>query len=102
MDTVKDLLDKQVYGDTAACPNIKGLYDWSALHLAAAAGNRLMCEILYFHSDLQLNARTETGMTALHLSCMSGFHKVVAFLVKIKADMNVQDNLGNTCLHLSS
>ena len=41
------------------------------------------------------------GLTALHISCHEGHVDVVKFLLKSKANLEIQDNEGNTALHYS-
>lgn len=58
------------------------------------------------HPDMsqvdQLNARTDMGWTPLHSAVYWNNFKSVEYLLKhAKADVNVQTNSGQTCLHLT-
>ncbi|XP_017277989.1 oxysterol-binding protein-related protein 1 isoform X1 [Kryptolebias marmoratus] len=54
-------------------------------------------------SSLNINCRSRSksasGWTALHLACSSGHRDVVEELLKAGADVNLQDELGDTPLH---
>ena len=51
----------------------------------------------------EINARTQSGETALHLSCKNGNFEIVKFLTKIQETfVDIEDNKGNTPLHYSA
>uniref|UniRef100_H3DCN8 Oxysterol-binding protein n=1 Tax=Tetraodon nigroviridis TaxID=99883 RepID=H3DCN8_TETNG len=53
--------------------------------------------------SLNINCRSRSkaspGWTPLHLACSCGHRRVVEELLKVGADINVQDNMGDTPLH---
>ena len=51
--------------------------------------------VLLLSAGANPNIQTEAGFTALMISKVSG----VVILLNAQADVNVQDNLGNTVLH---
>lgn len=70
---------------------------FSALNLAANAGNRTMVEFLLNHGA-NINARAWTGETPLHTAASDGYKAVAETLLEHKADLNAQDNYGATPL----
>lgn len=71
----------------------------TALHLAASRGNVECAETLIDHSHRE--ARDQAGMTALHLSAMKGFPKIVGLLLDHNSHGDATDSTGSTPLHLA-
>lgn len=50
-----------------------------------------------------VNAKSASGKTILHLASQKGYLEIVKYLVDEKSvDLNVQDKFGSTCLHIAS
>uniref|UniRef100_A0A3P9DIE1 Uncharacterized protein n=1 Tax=Maylandia zebra TaxID=106582 RepID=A0A3P9DIE1_9CICH len=78
------------------------------LLLHAKEGNcpqvqRLLQSRIHQNSSLNINCRSRSktcsGWTPLHLACSFGHRDVVEELLKAGADVNLQNNLGDTPLH---
>ena len=50
-------------------------------------------------ADLDVDTRDEKGNTMLCVACQNGLKRMAKIVLKNGADMNVQNNLGNTPLH---
>jgi len=50
--------------------------------------------------NIEVHEVDRKGSTALHFATISMHFKNVQALIKLGADVNAQDNDGNTCLHL--
>ena len=57
-----------------------------------------MIEILLNHSDLDVNVRDSRGASALHFACYSNSLTLVRSLLELGACVNFQDREGVTCL----
>ena len=57
---------------------------------------------LFAQQKCEVDAKTEKGYTALHGGVLSGNLKIVEKLVKHGANVNAQDNDGDTPMHLLS
>lgn len=102
-DTVTKLLDPEKYSVFIADTNAKGLDKWTALHIASALGYKQICKIMIkLAPDTKINAKTSLKRTPLHLATFNNNLKVVKFLIKSGADINLQDVEKNTPLHLAS
>jgi ankyrin repeat protein len=74
---------------------------WTLLHLATAVrSKKRSIEImeLLIESGINVNAKTEHGLTPLHLSRL--FPEKIKLLLDAGAEVNSQDNLGSSTLHL--
>uniref|UniRef100_A0A3Q3AML3 Oxysterol-binding protein n=1 Tax=Kryptolebias marmoratus TaxID=37003 RepID=A0A3Q3AML3_KRYMA len=70
------------------------------LLLYAEEGNcPLIQKLLQSRIDRSTRSKSASGWTALHLACSSGHRDVVEELLKAGADVNLQDELGDTPLH---
>ena len=71
------------------------------LHCAAGSGHLRVCQALW--TELQKFTTIDdvdiSGMTALHRASMYNRKGVVSWLLKVKADPNIQDARGRTPLH---
>lgn len=72
----------------------------NALHIAAERGDIPLVITLALSPDLNYNAKTDFGYTALMLGCMIKKRSFVRFLMKHHADPNAQDRFGRTALHI--
>ncbi len=70
---------------------------FSALNLAANAGNRAMVEFLLNHGA-DIHTKAWTGETPLHTAASEGYQAVTEALIANKAGLNAQDDYGDTPL----
>lgn len=96
------LLDSTVLGELTAQPNAKGLDDWTALHLAANSGSGEICALLLTVAQVEVDARSTTRRTPLHIAALCGFPDILDMLLQRGADINATDNDGYTALHLAA
>jgi len=75
----------------------------TALHWAAARGNKTICELLIdFDSSINITDR-ENGFTPLHWAVSKNHVDLIQFFcVKHKANPNLPDKDGMTPLHIAS
>jgi hypothetical protein len=88
-----------------AHPDVRGQSGRNPLHAAAFSGNLEVVRILIEYDPADINARDESGSTPLLWA--SGGHNfkdgsVLRLLLEHGADINVQNRLGWTPLHLAS
>ncbi|XP_047451198.1 NF-kappa-B inhibitor zeta [Mugil cephalus] len=76
----------------------------TALHKVAAVGKRALgYAIAKRMAALNiLDSRDSDGMTALLYAAKHNHHLMVADLINLGADVNVKNNCGKSCLHLSA
>ena len=99
----RDLLDFSRYKSMVAQPNCKGLYDWTALHIAASEGHHKVCAVLLdSENGTDVNAKTQLGRTPLHIAALKGHLILVQMLIRKGAELNLQDTDQNTPLHLAA
>ena len=98
----QDLLDVDKYGELGAQVDAKGPEDWTVLHLAAYEGFAEVCGVLLSSCSTAVNARTNTGRTALHLAAVRGSTAIVPMLMSAGADINAEDSDLCAPLHLAS
>ena len=60
-----------------------------------------MVELLVRDTDIDVNAKTQAGMTALHLVCMNGDLEICRTLLRHGADIRAKTADGSTPLHTS-
>lgn len=72
---------------------------WTALHYAAY-GARMSCikRLVRANRDM-IDAQTKDGLTCLMISCSKGNYSIVALLISLEADLNVQCKTGKCALH---
>ncbi|CAD6189562.1 unnamed protein product [Caenorhabditis auriculariae] len=70
-------------------------YGYTALHLAAMAGNENVCKILV-NQGWSISERDKSNNTALHLAVGRGYTEIVRFLVTSGANMNERDAVDRT------
>ena len=96
------LLDSNTLGELTAQPNAKGLDDWTALHLAVSSGSVEICTLLLALGQVEVDARSATRRTPLHLAALCGFPDILDMLLQRGADINAYDSDGYTALHLAA
>ncbi|XP_013397887.1 E3 ubiquitin-protein ligase MIB2 isoform X2 [Lingula anatina] len=74
---------------------------FSALHLAALNGHKEVAEILLTQGQADIEIRNNRKQTPLLLAVSQGHTALLELLVSKGADVNVQDEDGDTCLHLA-
>lgn len=74
---------------------------FSALHLAALNGHREVANTLLTVGQAQLDIRNNRLQTPLLLAVSQGHMSLIELLVSKGADINVEDEDGDTCLHLA-
>ena len=62
--------------------------------------NTIFSVYMLCQQNCQVDAKTDKGYTALHGSILSGTLKITEKLLKYGADVNAQDNDGDTPMHL--
>ena len=72
------------------------------LHRACTEGNLVVVTELLSMGYRNLAAKNHESQTALHLASYHGHTKVVAELVKYKAQVSLSDNSGDTALHMAA
>ncbi|XP_037747859.1 serine/threonine-protein phosphatase 6 regulatory ankyrin repeat subunit A isoform X4 [Chelonia mydas] len=86
-----------------ANPNVADKMDRSPLHIAAERGHTNVVELLTekFHSNVL--ARTKAQETPLHIAaCIHEGEKVAEMLLKSGADVNVEQENGETAMHVAA
>jgi ankyrin repeat protein len=72
------------------------------LHMAAVKGYYDILKLL-LERKANPTAKTLHGQTPLHFACFSnGNSQIISLLINKKAEVNIQDNDGNTALHAAS
>ncbi|XP_073765701.1 E3 ubiquitin-protein ligase MIB2 isoform X4 [Danio rerio] len=74
---------------------------FSALHLAALNNHRDVAEILLKEGRCDINIRNNRNQTPLQLAVTQGHMALVALLVMEGADVNAEDEDGDTAMHTS-
>ncbi|XP_068698490.1 transient receptor potential cation channel subfamily A member 1-like isoform X2 [Montipora foliosa] len=71
----------------------------NALHHAVRRRNKDVVDLLVGDSDIDINAKTQVGMTALHLVCMNGDLDICHVLLSYGADITAKTADCSTPLH---
>ncbi|XP_064156928.1 E3 ubiquitin-protein ligase MIB2 isoform X4 [Anguilla rostrata] len=74
---------------------------FSALHLAALNNHRDVAEILIKEGRCDVNIRNNRNQTPLQLAVTQGHAELVQLLVSEGADVNVEDEDGDTAMHVA-
>ncbi|KAJ8257614.1 hypothetical protein GJAV_G00187700 [Gymnothorax javanicus] len=74
---------------------------FSALHLAALNNHREVAEILIKEGRCDVNIRNNRNQTALQLAVTQGHAEMVQLLVSEGADVNMEDEDGDTAMHVA-
>ncbi len=83
-----------------ANPNIKNKDGSSILTRAIVFNNEKMVSLLLSSPKLSININDDGGYTVLHLATVNHNLNIINLLLKHNANINAQDNLGNTILML--
>ncbi|XP_022111472.1 serine/threonine-protein phosphatase 6 regulatory ankyrin repeat subunit B-like isoform X2 [Acanthaster planci] len=81
--------------------NVQGNDGFTALHLAASKGHLDITRTLLQQQICSTYLKSTKGHTALHLAVIEKRYECAKALVDNGADVNAQDEGGNTCLHLA-
>lgn len=71
----------------------------TALHFAARRGNDQVAELLLRHTNVDVNSKDSSYMTALHLACVSGNTAISKMLLEQGADITAKSTELMTPLH---
>uniref|UniRef100_A0A3Q3A568 E3 ubiquitin-protein ligase MIB2 n=1 Tax=Kryptolebias marmoratus TaxID=37003 RepID=A0A3Q3A568_KRYMA len=74
---------------------------FSALHLAALNNHRDVAEVLIKEGRCDINIRNNRNQTALQLAVTQGHTDLVQLLVDEGADVNMEDEDGDTAMHVT-
>ncbi|MBN3282741.1 MIB2 ligase, partial [Polyodon spathula] len=74
---------------------------FSALHLAALNNHREVAEVLIKEGRCDVNVRNNRNQTPLQLAVTQGHAEMVQLLVTEGADVNVEDEDGDTAVHIA-
>jgi ankyrin repeat protein len=99
----EELLSQSFYGQCQANINYKGPGNWTALHVAANEGHLQVCKFLTsFKNSLSIDAKSLKLETPLLLACSKGHLDIAHLLVKSGADIHLQNDEGNSAIHLAA
>ncbi|KAJ7306427.1 hypothetical protein JRQ81_009777 [Phrynocephalus forsythii] len=73
---------------------------FTALHLAALNNHKEVAEILIREGRCDVNLKNNRNQTPLHLAVTQGHMEVVQLLVSEGADVNAEDEDGDTAMHI--
>lgn len=94
----KDIINRLL--DSGANMAVKTPHRQTLLHLAIGSATRLHLLLSRGASVLKVDARDQTGRTALHYAAAAGYHSALQVLVAHGADVTARDPMGATALHL--
>ena len=86
----------------AKMANWKNASNWTAIHLAASRNAPQILQILSRFAEVDLNAVTENGHTALAIAVMQASSKATEVLLKAKANPDVPNTKGWSALHIAA
>jgi len=84
---------------SGAKPSLVDALNNTALHHAVRRRNKDMVDLLVRDTDIDVNAKTQVGMTALHLVCMNGDLEICRTLLRHDADIRAKTADDSTPLH---
>uniref|UniRef100_UPI00358FD0BB E3 ubiquitin-protein ligase MIB2 isoform X2 n=1 Tax=Myxine glutinosa TaxID=7769 RepID=UPI00358FD0BB len=90
-----------ILGRARQLVNVQKDDGYSSLHLAVLNNHCAVVEVLLAEDHSDLNLQTCAKKTPLHLAASEGHTSMVQLLVMAGADLNVQDESGDTSLHLA-
>ncbi len=71
----------------------------SVLVEAAASGQHNVVKTLLINYPLEIDAKNDSGHTALHAACLHGHHQIILWLLGRGAGLEQQDDKGRRALH---
>lgn len=74
--------------------NAKNNEDFSPLWDSVKENHPDIVKLLLDQDDIQVDPKTNQGMTPLHMACTGGYLDIAMLLLKKGADVNAQDNRG--------
>ncbi|KAF3860112.1 hypothetical protein F7725_000367 [Dissostichus mawsoni] len=97
----KQLATEKILGRARQLVDVKKEDGFSALHLAALNNHRDVAEILVKEGRCDINIRNNRNQTALQLAVTQGHTDLVQLLVSEGADVNMEDEDGDTAMHVA-
>ncbi|XP_048872531.1 E3 ubiquitin-protein ligase MIB2 isoform X3 [Brienomyrus brachyistius] len=95
------LATEMILGRARQLVDVKKDDGFSALHLAALNNHKEVAEILIKEGRCDVNIRNNRNQTPLQLAVTQGHGDVVQLLVAEGADVNVEDEDGDTAMHVA-
>uniref|UniRef100_A0A7N5ZYY6 E3 ubiquitin-protein ligase MIB2 n=1 Tax=Anabas testudineus TaxID=64144 RepID=A0A7N5ZYY6_ANATE len=92
---------EKILGRARQLVDVKKEDGFSALHLAALNNHRDVAEILIKEGRCDINIRNNRNQTPLQLAVTQGHTDLVQLLVAEGADVNMEDEDGDTAMHVS-
>ncbi len=71
----------------------------SILLEAAASGQLNVIKTLLTNYPVEVDAKNDSGRTALHAACLHGHHQIILWLLGRGADLEHKDDKGRRALH---
>ncbi|KAI9531138.1 E3 ubiquitin-protein ligase mib2 [Dissostichus eleginoides] len=95
------LATEKILGRARQLVDVKKEDGFSALHLAALNNHRDVAQILVKEGRCDVNIRNNRNQTALQLAVTQGHTDLVQLLVSEGADVNMEDEDGDTAMHVA-
>uniref|UniRef100_A0A8D3A7A2 E3 ubiquitin-protein ligase MIB2 n=1 Tax=Scophthalmus maximus TaxID=52904 RepID=A0A8D3A7A2_SCOMX len=95
------LATEKILGRARQLVDVKKEDGFSALHLAALNNHREVAEILVKEGRCDINIRNNRNQTPLQLAVTQGHTELVQLLVAEGADVNMEDEDGDTAMHVA-
>uniref|UniRef100_H3D007 Uncharacterized protein n=1 Tax=Tetraodon nigroviridis TaxID=99883 RepID=H3D007_TETNG len=92
---------EKILGRARQLVDVKKEDGFSALHLAALNNHRDVAEILIKEGRCDINIRNNRNQTPLQLAVTQGHTDLVQLLVAEGADVNMEDEDGDTAMHVA-
>ena len=89
----------EVLLSSGANPSLADSLNNNALHHAVRRRNKDMVDLLVRDADIDVNTKTQVGMTALHLVCINGDTEICRTLLRHGADIRAKTADHSTPLH---
>ena len=75
---------------------------YTPLHIAVEFGNRQTVQRLLNEKSLEIDAKNEQEVTALHIAISRGYEGICRDLLHNGASVSISTKEGNSCLHLAA
>ncbi|XP_047196129.1 E3 ubiquitin-protein ligase MIB2 isoform X2 [Hippoglossus stenolepis] len=95
------LATEKILGRARQLVDVKKEDGFSALHLAALNNHRDVAEMLVKEGRCDINIRNNRNQTPLQLAVTQGHTELVQLLVAEGADVNMEDEDGDTAMHVA-